>query len=422
MKFLVQVHVKRHLISHQTMTHRCNFEGCKTEFSTKALLCEHKRLKHRKQRKQSIKRQIKVQAETFYDAHQCKCNATFKNRKGLSQHYKNQDPPNYLNISKLFSLERPYQCSQCDLRFTQNHVKKTHEKSHETFKYKCKMKNCGQTYWKQEILKEHQKRKHQGSHLKKKVIKNTKSVLKNLRANKKDKNPKNVTKKLRANNIRKNKKKLAQIRHNCSKCDSSFSQRGNLTTHMRIKHNIASSFCMNVADFFSPLRRYQCGQCDLRFKCNQRRSRHEKCHPNFEHKCEIENCEKTYWKIEILRHHQELSHNVSNKGIKNQDIENNLNLNKESQLIALNDENKENQNDAGNSNKNVEKESDTDNDKENLPELINNESQKGIETKNVEDDQNHERSEEPAELGCIVCLKYYRTQEELLRHQLDENQ
>jgi hypothetical protein len=62
------------------------------------------------------------------------------------------------------------------------------------------------------------------------------------------------------------------------------------------------------------------------------------------------------------------------------------------------------------------------NEKENLTESKNCESEnrkENDELKNVED-ENHESSE--AELGCIVCFKYYRTQEELLWHQIEENQ
>lgn len=62
------------------------------------------------------------------------------------------------SVQKMFSLDRPFPCTKCELRFTKLISLQDHENSHKNFKFKCE--GCGRTYWTKAVLNEHQRRFH----------------------------------------------------------------------------------------------------------------------------------------------------------------------------------------------------------------------------------------------------------------------
>ena len=91
---------------------------------------------------------------------------------------------------------------------------------------------------------------------------------------------------------------IMNVRYNCDKCNKSYSQKGNLKTHIKNVHE-------NV--------RYNCDKCDKSFSWKHHLNRHIKSvHNNVRHNCE--KCDKsfsskTYLKAHIQAEHENVRYN-----------------------------------------------------------------------------------------------------------------
>lgn len=148
-----------HLKNHSEFEFEC--EICKFKYWKEEILEQHKKRTH------EIKIE-KFKAKIEKSKYVCLvCDAKFKFHHDLERHMMRHHTispappvPKGLDIPKMFSNERQFPCSQCDLRFAYDSLRRKHENSHPRFQFKCQFVRCGKAYWKMDILKEHQKRAH----------------------------------------------------------------------------------------------------------------------------------------------------------------------------------------------------------------------------------------------------------------------
>lgn len=270
LKFLVQSTLQDHLKSHENFKFQC--KHCGNKYWIKKILNEHMKIAHKvKIDNFNWKKCSKKYQKNLHKCDQCKKN--FSTKKYLHHHMKFYHKivlPFHMDISKMFSNDRPFKCSQCDLRFSQANGLRCHELSHDTFEFKCEIENCGKKYWKKEILVEHQRRFH-----------------------KQNKNHDDQ-----------------KLRFQCSECDENYKRKQNLNIHMKKKHNIElpKSQKLDISLFFSSKRPYKCYKCDMRFDNLKSRKNHLDSHKSFKFKCFIDGCGMNYWREDILWEHQKRFH------------------------------------------------------------------------------------------------------------------
>lgn len=240
---------------------------------------EHQRMKHRKMiQNEANLSSLPNNEETIAKFHCNKCESSYITQQKLAFHLKTRhNISSRINILNLLATSRRFKCFHCDMRFKFQSHRASHIKYPTAYGHKCKVYECAKKFTSCKVLKQHQRRSH--------------AVSSSSKA------PKKVNE---------------CQRFNCDKCESSFGDRGNLTTHLRKKHNIRPEplHWLNIPDFFSPERSYKCHECDMRFAFGPVRRRHMKNHSSFEFKCEINGCGMKYWHELILKEHQKRAHEV----------------------------------------------------------------------------------------------------------------